>query len=166
MKTYFLPEEFRPKLKEIFGTPIFGTTSSVAKQYNKLIKEKEYSKIITVGDYCSKHLRSDIKIFDGKVQRKTFKKRMDYSLSFINQPATIQKEAWDIVKKAIKENKHVYVEGEEDLIVIPAVLLAKNGTAVVYGFPKKGVCVLEASDGLKKQFREFLKNFSFSASKI
>jgi len=28
--------------------------------------------VITVGDYCSYHLQSDIKIFDKKVQRRDF----------------------------------------------------------------------------------------------
>jgi len=57
------------------------------------------------------------------------------------------------------ENKNVFVEGEEDLLVIPTVLLAKEGSMVVYGFPEKGICLIEVSSETKKNFKEILNKF-------
>ncbi|HEX67672.1 MAG TPA: DUF359 domain-containing protein, partial [bacterium] len=51
------------------------------------------------------------------------------------------------------------VEGEEDLLVIPCVLLSKPHTAIIYGFPKKGVCLIEVSKKIKKDLKDLLKKF-------
>jgi uncharacterized protein (UPF0218 family) len=164
MKTLFLPEKSRPKLQEAWGIPLYGNASEVESQYNKFLKEKKYHSIITIGDYCSLHLKSDIKIFDRKVQRKDFKHNFTCATSISNEPGTIQKESWDAVKKAIKKTANLCVDGEEDLLVIPAVLSASNKDLVVYGLPNKGICLLETTPALKKQFRAFLKE-NFTAEK-
>jgi len=161
MKTLFLPEKSRPKLQEAWGTPLYGNESEVASQYNKFIKEKKYRRIITIGDYCSLHLKSDIKIFDRKVQRKDFEHDFLCAGSIANKSGTIQKESWAAIKKTIDNITNLCVDGEEDLLVIPAVLQASDKDLVVYGLPNKGICLLEATPALKKQFRAFLKeNFS------
>ncbi|HOX30500.1 MAG TPA: DUF359 domain-containing protein [Candidatus Paceibacterota bacterium] len=161
MNTLFLPEKSRPKLQEAWGIPFYGSASEVESQYNKFIKEKKYRLIITVGDYCSFHLRSDIKIFDRKVQRKNFEHKMLCAESITNKPGTIQKESWNAIKKAFGKRTNLCVDGEEDLLVIPAVLQAKDNDLIVYGLPNQGICLLEVTPALKKQFRTFLKkNFS------
>ncbi|PJA83031.1 MAG: DUF359 domain-containing protein, partial [Candidatus Nealsonbacteria bacterium CG_4_9_14_3_um_filter_37_29] len=48
---------------------------------------------------------------------------------------------------------------EEDLLVIPSVLLSEKNTAVIYGFPEKGVCLIEVSTKMKKDLKELLKKF-------
>ena len=103
---------------------------------------------------------SDIKVFDGKINREKIEESLPFSLSFSNPPGTIQKDAWSIIEKAIKENKNVFVDGEEDLLVIPAVLLSKDHSAVVYGFFNKGICLIEVSDKIKNTFKELLKKFN------
>ena len=80
-------------------------------------------------------------------------------LSCRNPAGTIQKEVWPIIKKAIKNKENVFVDGEEDLLVIPSVLLSEKNTAVVYGFPEKGVCLIEVSPKTKKILKELLKKF-------
>ena len=158
MKTYFLPEELRPALRKVWGIPIFDG-DKIARKFKKLIQEEKFKKIITVGDYCSLTLPSDVKIFDGKIERKKVKKLLKFSLSCKNPAGTIQKEIWPVLKKAIKNNKNVFITGEEDLLVIPSVLLSNKNTAVVYGFPNKGICLIKASPQIKKVFKEFLKKF-------
>ena len=159
MKTYFLTDKLRDELRKIWGIPIFGKKSGVKKKFQQVLKEKKFKKVITVGDYCSLALPSDIKIFDGKIKRRKIKKLPKFSLSCANPPGTIQKEVWPVIKKAIKNNENVFVNGEEDLLVIPAVLLSEKNTAVVYGFPEKGVCLIEVSPLVKKDFKELLKKF-------
>ncbi len=159
MKTFYLPKELRLALKKIWGTPIFGNEEEVEEKYKKFIQEKAFKKIITVGDCCSLTLFSHIKIFDGRIKRKKVKKVLPFSLSCSNPPGTIQKEVWPIIQRALLENKNVFIEGEEDLLVIPTVLLAKEGSMVVYGFPEKGICLIEVSSETKKIFKEILNKF-------
>jgi hypothetical protein len=158
-KTYILPEKNKPKLRKALGRGIFGKKKEVKEKYEKILKKEKFKKVITVGDYCSLNLPSDIKIFDGKVRRRKIKKILPYSLKCKNKRGTIQKEVWPIIKKAIKENKNVFVEGEEDLLTIPTVLLAPKNSLVVYGIPKKGICLIKVNQKTKKKFKNLLKLF-------
>ena len=160
-KTYFLPEKSRSLLQKPWGTLLAGSTLEVASKYNKLLAQNKYPLIITVGDYCSHHLKSDIKIFDNKVQRQDFTSNHEFCLTVDNPAGTIQEQAWQAVEQAIKKPCNIRVNGEEDLLVIPAVLSAKTGTLVVYGLPNQGICCITVTPTIKKTFRQFLKtNFS------
>jgi uncharacterized protein (UPF0218 family) len=158
-KTYILPEELKGKLRKIWGVAIFGKKKEVKEKFERFLKKGKFKKIITVGDYCSINLPSDVKIFDGRVKRKKIKKILPYSLKCKNPKGTIQKKVWKIIKKAIKENKNVFVEGEEDLLVIPTVLLALKNSLVVYGLPKKGICVIKVDKRMKNKIKNLLKLF-------
>jgi len=160
MKTYLLPAALRKRLRKHLGISILGKKKEVTEKFQRLLKRKKFSKIITVGDYCSLTLPSDVKIFDGRIKRRKIKKILPFSLKCSNPRGTIQKGVWQTIKKAIKENKNVFVKGEEDLLTIPAVLLAGKNTAVVYGLPNKGICLVNASPKTKKKFKEILKKFA------
>ena len=162
MKTLYLPSKLQSELKKIWGTPIFGKKEEISEKYKKLIKEKKFKKIITIGDRCSLSLPSNVKVFDGKINREKIEESLFFSLRCSNPPGTIQEEVWPIIEKAIKENKNVFVDGEEDLLVIPAVLLAEENSAVVYGYFNKGICLIEVSEKTKKTFKELLKKFKQS----
>jgi pantetheine-phosphate adenylyltransferase len=158
-KTYFLLNPLRRELRKVWGTPLFNGRRGVLKKFQKLTQKKKFRKIITVGDYCSKNLSSDVKVFDGKINRKRIKILPKFSLKCSNPPGTIQGEVWPVLKAAIKNNENVFVEGEEDLLVIPSVLLAKENSAVVYGFPEKGACLVEVTGETKKEFKKLLNRF-------
>jgi len=158
-KTYILPKNLRSKLRRPWGKRFFGKEKEVLKEFEKFIKNKKFKKVITVGDFCSKTLPSNVKIFDGKIKRRKIKKILPYSLKCKNLPGTIQKEVWQVIKKAIKEEKNLFVEGEEDLLVIPSILLAPKNSLVVYGFPKRGICAIEINQKMKKKIKNLLKEF-------
>lgn len=165
IKTYFLPKEFRPEIKKIWGIPIFGRKKEVSEKFKEFCQKRKFKKIITVGDYCSLNLPSDIKIFDGKINRRKiklpFKWYKNHNLLYCsNPPGTIQDKVWPKIEKAIKEKRNLFIDGEEDLLVIPTVLLSPQKTVVVYGFFKKGVCLIEVCPRVKKTFKELLENFS------
>jgi len=159
VRTYYLPTKLRRELRKVWGVPLFNGKGEVLKKFQRFTKKKKFRKIITVGDYCSKTLPSDMKIFDGRIKRKRVKNLPKFSLKCSNPPGTIQKEVWPVLKAAIKNNENVFIEGEEDLLVIPSVLSAEKNTAVVYGFPEKGVCLVEVTGKTKKEFRKLLKKF-------
>jgi len=158
-KTYFLPERLKKELRKVWGIAIFGTKKEVSKKFEEILKKKRFKKVITIGDCCSLSLPSNVKIFDGKIKRRKIKKILPYSLKCKNPKGTIQKEVWKKIKRAIKENKNLFVEGEEDLLVIPSVLLAPKNSLVVYGFPKKGICAIEVNQKIKKKIKNLLKLF-------
>jgi len=158
-KTYYLPKKLRPVLKKVWGISVFGENHTVFKKCQKIIKQKGFKKIITVGDYCSLSLPSDVKIFDNRIQRKVVENNLPYSLEFINPAGTIQKQAWKIIDQAIKQERNIFVKGEEDLLVIPVVLLSPKNTVIIYGLPGKGVCLIESSAKIKKELKELLKKF-------
>jgi len=159
MDTLYLPRDLRTELRKVWGIPIFGTEKEVAREYARIVKKKKLTKVITVGDYCSATLPSDIKIFDGKVKRQKSTFDIPYSLTCLNPAGTIRAQVWPVVKKAIEKSKNIFVKGEEDLLVIPAVLLSQKGDAVVYGFCDKGICLIETSTKIQKAFKELLAKF-------
>jgi len=159
MKTLYLPNELRAELKKVWGVAIFGDKKEVAEKYEKIVKEKRFKKVVSIGDYCSLNLFSHVKVFDGKINRKKIKENIPFSLTCFNPPGTIQKEVWSLLEKAIEENKNIFIDGEEDLLVIPVVLLLEENSAVIYGFFNRGVCLIEVSEEVKNNFRELLKKF-------
>ena len=159
MKTLYLPEQLRSELKKVWGVSIFGKEADVLRNYQNIVKQKDFKKIITVGDYCSAKLFSHVKIFDGKVERQKVEKTLAHILTCDNAAGTIQAGVWQVLQTAISKNQNVFVNGEEDMLVIPVVLLSENGFAVVYGFPQKGICVIEVSDKIKKSFEDLMVKF-------
>jgi len=160
MKTYFLPEKLRLGMRKTWGISIFGRKSEVAKKFRKILEERKFKKVITVGDYCSLNLPSDVKIFDGQIRRKKIKKILKFSLKDSNPSGTIQNSIWPKIEKAIKKKKNLFINGEEDLLVIPTVLLSKTKSAVIYGIFNKGICLIEVTPQIKKNFKELLKKFA------
>jgi len=158
-KTYLLPEKLKKELRKVWGIAIFGRKKEVLKKFEEILKKKKFKKVITVGDCCSLSLVSDVKIFDGKIRRKKIKTSLKAHLKVENEAGKIEKKVWKVLKKAIKENKNVFVKGEEDLLVIPAVLISPKNSAVIYGFPKKGICLIEVNSKIKKDLKELLKRF-------
>jgi len=159
MKTLYLTNKLREELKKPFGIPIFGQKRQIVKDVRKLIQKKHIKKLICVGDYCSLSLPSDIRIFDGRIKRNKRVCLQEYFLSCKNPPASINADVWTVLKEAIKENENVFVDGEEDLLVIPCVLLAKRKYGIIYGLPDKGVSLIEVSLKIKKVFRKILRKF-------
>jgi hypothetical protein len=152
-------------MQKIWGKPLFGTEDEIQTRYQKILAKKKYKTVITVGDYCSHHLFSDIKIFDKKVQRKDFAQKHGCLTTIENPAGTIQKECWQAIRNAIAKIENVCVNGEEDLLVIPAVILAKPKTLIVYGFPNKGICLIDSNLKNKTLFRLALKKFFRTAQK-
>jgi uncharacterized protein (UPF0218 family) len=76
-----------------------------------------------------------------------------------NPAAVIYPEAWSVIDTAIHDSEKslITVDGEEDLMGFPAVLLAPNGSAVLYGQPDVGIVWIPVNDQTKKTTRELLE---------
>lgn len=130
------------------------------------IMEESPVKIISVGDVTTDTILQegytpDVMIVDGITKRGPYSEQFSAAQEFTiyNPAAVIYPEAWSVVDTAIKDDKKslITVEGEEDLMGFPAVLLAPNGSAVLYGQPDVGIIWISVNDDNKRIARELLE---------
>jgi len=136
-------------------------------------------KIIAVGDRTANNLISlglipDISVIDGYERRK---KRDDLSikdalasllpdkkpvvLKAQNPRGTISFDSMSKIKKTLKITNHVVLEinGEEDLLVLPYVLLAESGSIIFYGQPLKGMVVVKVTNAIRQKAKRLIGKF-------
>jgi uncharacterized protein (UPF0218 family) len=132
-----------------------------------------YTSLIQVGlvpdigviDYKSRRVRigaiSNIKYQISKLQIKNQKE-------IINKPGTISKDAVEPIKKAIDiqishpegvKPQLIIIEGEEDLLALPAILFAPLRSVVLYGQMDLGVVMVEVDEKIKNKVRNIVKEF-------
>jgi uncharacterized protein (UPF0218 family) len=156
---YRITQELRKELKK----PLGKTHENIA---NAMRSPK--SEIIAVGDIVSfnlleKKITPKLFIYDGKEKRKPVNKEIRNKLdgirikkmTLVNPRGTIQEEAWIAVEEALKTRTKIFILGEEDLLVIPCLLLAKSGI-VLYGQPGKGVISVPINNKTKKIAKQLL----------
>jgi uncharacterized protein (UPF0218 family) len=164
--TLLLPEVMRLELKSPLGTLLEGPPSKTITQLKKLLIYYKPPLVAVVGDFTSKNIMKscldpDICVVDNRIMREEVEP-MDHGNRVVfnthNRPGTVNAEAWGILKDAVilKSKVSVIVEGEEDLLVLPLILLAPMGSIIVYGQPHKGMVVVEASEERKAWAEDFI----------
>jgi len=151
-----LSKDLRKKLKEPLGELLKGDGATVKSLLRRLIDNEKPCTLIAVGDETSNTLRSlhiklSLYIFDGKIMRKTVKRRRyptDRTLTIKNPPGTLSEDALNAVKEALKGKSSVSIEvdGEEDLMTLPAILYSPKGAIVLYGQPGEGVVAVRVTN--------------------
>ena len=146
-----LPEAHRDLFKKPFGN-LYGSIG-------ELLPRLEGRVVYAVGDVVTHNLLDagivpDIAIIDGYTMRipctrsPLLKARR---LTAKNPPGTITDELVAAIDEVVQNPPGViFVDGEEDLAVIPLVLAAPPGAAILYGQPREGV-VLRLVDAPAKQ---------------
>jgi uncharacterized protein (UPF0218 family) len=177
---YKLPKDLRASLRDPIGKLFTGTPQNAAKSAKDYIAENKPAITVSIGDYCTKslfdvHFLPDIIIYDGKTLREK-KINLDLDLyqdvKAFNPPEWISQKAWKILDSTIKQiqsytsNKcrvAVRIDGEEDLLVIPAIILLPLGSMVVYGQPPittdEGIVCAFITPSLKKLVKDLLRKF-------
>jgi uncharacterized protein (UPF0218 family) len=126
----------------------------------KIIAEEKPRMLIAVGDAVSNGMRlhglsADLYVVDRKIMRRKIGETISASRSITvhNPPGVISKEAFEGLKKAITEGNIdvVYVDGEEDLLALPSILLAPLGSIIVYGQPLVGLVVIRVNVSTKRE---------------
>jgi len=78
-----------------------------------------------------------------------------------NPAGVVTREAWEAIKEALREEEAlILVDGEEDLLAIPAVLESPDNALVVYGQPSEGLVVVTASLEKKSEVRKIVNRMT------
>jgi len=156
-----LTEETRDLFKKHIGRVIKG---EIPYPYIEFKKSYKNEFIISVGDVVTKNLirvgiKPDLIVIDGKSMR-TKKEEFEIEgyeeIRIKNPPGTITDELWEAMKR-MKQKQKIFIEGEEDLASLPAILFAPSGALIIYGIPGEGIEIIEANENNKKIVRESIE---------
>lgn len=129
--------------------------------------EDEFPKmVIAVGDVTAATVLDQgytpqVTIIDGITKRGSYQRKFQapYEYLIYNPAAVIYPESWSTIDTAIHNDKTtlVTVDGEEDLLGFPAVLLAPEGSVLIYGQPDVGIIWVPVTEGNKILARRMLE---------
>ena len=176
---YRLPKTLRKSFRDPIGEFFTGNQVDSTKMAIEYINTLGKPFTLTVGDFCSKTLLEqgfypDIILFDETTRRKK-----DISLelsSYQLRNATNPKEwifmsAWNVIRQSIAFSTStncriaVRIDGEEDLLIIPAIISLPIGSIVIYGQPpintEEGIVVVSISSSLKDRVTNLLQKFEY-----
>lgn len=134
-----------------------------------LVQRTKPSKLTTVGDVVSREtLAAGIYVSLRIVDQMTLRKRMspveikvERTYKVRNPAGVVTQEAWDAIREALKDTEAlILVDGEEDLLAIPAVLESPENALVVYGQPSEGLVVVTASADKKNEVRKIVNRMT------
>jgi uncharacterized protein (UPF0218 family) len=126
--------------------------------------------LITVGDATTEKLikfgiNPSLQIVDSleKRQKRNMPEGMvKTSLSCRNPPAEITDESIETIKMAFHMNTpvRIIVSGEEDLLVLPAVLYAPENSIIMYGQPNEGLVIVKISKEIRNKAKAIIDSMS------
>lgn len=155
-----LPESLRSAFKDPFG-PV-ETDASV------LLGDVD-GPLIAVGDIVTYHFLQagrapDVAVVDEHTKREVVEDAVreavvDADVTVANPAGALSGALVRALGDALAagEPTTVFVEGEEDLAVMPAVLVAPVGASVVYGQPDEGMVHVPVSESTKAEFRALVE---------
>jgi uncharacterized protein (UPF0218 family) len=151
-----LPESLRGAFKEPFGPVVSDAEALLADVDGQLI---------AVGDIVTYHFlqagrEPDVAVVDEHTKREVVTEEVRDAV--VRPDVTVSNPAGSLVEGLVRaladalgadDSTTVFVDGEEDLAVLPAVLLAPEGASVVYGQPDEGMVHVPVTADARAQFR-------------
>lgn len=164
-----LTSELKERLKEPIGILIEGQPNENIDKMKRIVEEIRPVAIAVVGDVVSSMAMAagiPVKIYvaDGKIMRSIAGLEragsVDITVRVRNPPSFITRESIDILRRATEYNGSVWVwvEGEEDLMVIPLVLFMPVGSIVIYGQPHRGFVVVYVDEEKKTEMLHIINS--------
>jgi len=158
MNLYKLTEHLRGELKKPLG--------SFVSDINEL---KAFKTMICVGDSSSERvLKSGLKpkvcVYDNMCLRKKIdtsediKKFKARELAVSNPAGYLNDEVFSAIEDSLSYDgsTKLFVEGEEDLVTLAAIMLAPMGSVVVYGQPNEGLVAVNVDEKIKNKVKNIL----------
>ncbi|NWK06086.1 GTP-dependent dephospho-CoA kinase family protein [Marine Group I thaumarchaeote] len=159
-----LPDDLRGQLKNPLGNLVSDNDPNKENIIKKISAE---SVLITVGDRTTENmlqlgLKPQIQIIDGLEKRNQRMVPIDDTintkLSCKNPPGEITEESIQVIKKAFSSEPpvRIIVDGEEDLLVIPACISAPENSVVMYGQPNEGLVIVTITPEIRAKVQKIL----------
>lgn len=149
-------------MKQPLGELIAGTPADCNRILNEVVTKEKPTRLILVGDTVSRNalqaqMRPDVIIVDNMEKRQKAV-HINYTAEHVirtqNRAGTIESRAWQAIDQAIrKSNSVVLVDGEEDLLTLPAILSSPDKSLVVYGQPRVGIVLVRVSPRRRRTSR-------------
>jgi uncharacterized protein (UPF0218 family) len=161
---YRLTRALRDRLKTPFGKLYRGKGEECLRDIISGLKSS--TKVISIGDVTTYYLLKagvvpDICIVDNLTMRipvdhevrKGTAHESFQDVRVKNPPGVVTQELIDAIKESMGSTGpvRIYVDGEEDLAVIPACELAPVGSVVLYGQPGEGVVAITVTEEKKRE---------------
>lgn len=156
-----LPSKYRGMFKEPFGL-LFHDFSDVLLRFPGKV-------ICTVGDVVTHSALAHgiipaVCVIDGFTMRSLYCCTM---LNFPNRVLRVKNPAGLITDELVSALNEavklppcmIFVDGEEDLAVLPLIELLPDDVLVLYGQPNEGVVVCEVSSAIRKRVSDLLSYF-------
>jgi uncharacterized protein (UPF0218 family) len=170
-----LPAAMRGELKEPMG-PIFTDPE-------RLLAEAGNGLLLAVGDIVTYHLERagvtpDVAVVDGLTKREEVENEVAEGVARLgeatrevrveNPAGGISREMVETLREAIADPEPtvIVVEGEEDLVTLPAIVAAPPGASVVYGQPDEGMVLAEVTAAAKTEMRDLLSRMEGDADAL
>ena len=145
----------------------------VFKETGRLIKfVRRLNPVMTiaVGDIISQKIEQrqfipDVKIIDFRSRRHSIYAPSSSTGRTINRAGTVNSQSVKSIDSAIKKTlltkkpKTVAILGEEDLLALPAIILAPLNSLVLYGQWNLGVVAVYVTEEIKDKIIKLLKKF-------
>jgi len=156
----YLPEEKRKFFKAPFGT--------LYREISEVLPLIRGSPVFSVGDVVTYRLTEqgivpDIAVIDGHTMRSPCDRSpliLAHRITVPNPAGTLSEELLEGLKEALEHMPAlVCVDGEEDLAVIPLVMMAPEGTHILYGQPGEGLVLRVVDLAAKQKAREMFACF-------
>lgn len=162
-----LPDSLRDSLKTPMGLLI--KDSEVTKE-NILRTMPKDAFLITVGDATTEKmikfgLDPSLQIVDSMEKRNKRDLPMGNPrtiLECINPAAEITDESISVIKKAFQADMpvRIVVQGEEDLLVLPAALHAPENSIIMYGQPNEGLVIVTVTEEIRNKASKIMNSMS------
>ena len=161
----YLREDFRRPLGVVIK-------NSDLEGYLKEVRPAD-SSLVTVGDRTTEYFvthgwRPALQIVDAleKRSRRTAPVGGFDRMTSVGNPAGgIDSEAMELIRGELARGgaARVLVVGEEDLLVLPVIVFANDGTDVFYGQPNEGMVHLRVSPQTRKKAADMLMRMGYRA---
>ncbi len=161
-----LPENLRNELKIPLGR-LIKNTDPEKEQIIKQIYTKNI--VITIGDATSEMLIKlglipFLQIVDGKEKRHKREFPVDSSvvtnLHCVNPAGELTQQSINTIKKSFNSKPpiRILVDGEEDLMVLPACLFSPENSVVMYGQPNEGLVIVRITNEIREKIQKIVNS--------
>lgn len=175
-KTLLLPDSLRDEFKKPTGRVVRGAEDDLTRAAHKaqqIIETMKPTLVIAVGDMVTASLTDvgftpHVSIIDYKTQRKNLLP-IGSSVTYdgINDPGTINRAIVPLIARAIAralnnpttDRSQIVVDGEEDLLVPPSILLAPLRSVVLHGQVGDGIVITQVDEQMKNFICNLLGGF-------